>query len=183
MEEKIEKLRLWHQDGREHFVDVAFASNMFAAAIGACYGGNSSGIEMGKQIAFWRTSYEPPILGCDEGHAQLGDGRIDIEVEVLRGIGFGSLLMQPLVMWIKSRAAAVPVVPINLAADDARTAREKDIRNRFYEKLGFNFVYRDDDHTWGESLPMLSSALIVPALQLSRGWKVDSVEGDGEIFS
>ena len=25
MEEKIEKLRLWHQDGREHFVNVAFA--------------------------------------------------------------------------------------------------------------------------------------------------------------
>ena len=182
MEEKIERLRLWHQDGREHFVDVAFSSpNQHVAVLGAYYGGNCPGIEVGKRIALWSASYESPLLG-DDGYTQLGDGRIDLEIDALRGIGLGSLLMRPLVLWIKSRAASVPVVPIDLSADDAGTTRERDVRNRFYEKLGFEFAYSDQDRTWGASLPMLSSALILPAVQLSRGWVVDSVDGVGEVF-
>ena len=151
------------------------------AVLGAYYAGNCAGIEVDKQVAFWGASYEAPNK-CDKGHTQLGNGRIDMEIEALRGIGLGSLLMRPLVLWIKSQAASVPVVPINLAGDDAKTAWEKDIRNRFYEKLGFKFAYRDEDCTWGESFQMLSAELIVPAFQLSRGWGVDSLEGAGEIF-
>jgi len=90
--------------------------------------------------------------------------------------------MRPLVLWIKSHAATVPVVPINLAADDAATTQMRDVRNRFYEKLGFKFAYSDND-TWGKSIPMQSSALLVPALQLSRGWAVESIDGKGQIFN
>ena len=180
--EKIERLRLRHHDGREHFVNVVFSTfNQREAVLGAYYGGNCEGIEVDKKLVFWCASYEPPCLN-DKGHTRLGDGRIDLEIEALRGIGLGSLLMRPLVLWIKSRAASVPVVPIDLAADDARTTRERDVRNRFYEKLGFQFEYCDADRSWGASLPMLSSSLIVPAVQLSRGWVVDSVSGVGEIF-
>jgi GNAT superfamily N-acetyltransferase len=182
MAAKIEKIRLWHPGGREHFVNVAFdLPNQGVAALGAYYeAGNCAEIEADKQIAFWCASYEPPIFG-NGGQAQLGNGRIDLEIEALRGIGLGSLLMRPLVLWIKSHAATVPVVPINLAADDAATTQTRDVRNRFYEKLGFKFAYRDND-TWGESIPMCSSALIVPPFQLSGGWKVESVDGSGGIF-
>jgi len=181
MESKQETLRLWHADGKEHRIVVCFAANDCHAILEARYDTGTVGVEHGAYIARWRASYEHPNQ-YDKGHAQLGDGRIDIEVEALRGIGLGSLLMRPFVSWVKSHAQDVPMVPINLAADDAKTGQERDIRNQFYVKLGYRFEFKDADYTWGESRPMLSLGLITPPFRLSRGWRVESVDGAGEVF-
>lgn len=112
----------------------------------------------------------------------MGNGRIDLDIPSLRGIGLGSLLMRPLVSWIKSHALDVPIGPINLSADDAKSPDERHIRNRFYEKLGFKFKYEDAEQTWGESLPMSCSGLLVPNFCLSQGWKVETITGAGQVF-
>lgn len=178
MQIREEVLRLWHPDGRAHTVKVYFASDPNRAVVAAEYlAGHAA--NRGSAIANWSATYEG-AAGNDLGSVYLGDGRIDLEVEELRGIGLGSLLMRPLIAWIKDRPH-VPVQPINLAGDDARTADARDRRNRFYEKLGFAFNY-EDDGLWGESIAIHSSALVVPPFQLSRGWKVETLQGAGQVF-
>jgi len=110
----------------------------------------------------------------------IGDGRIDLISTSLQGIGLGSLLMRPIILWIKKHAE-VPVAPINLSADDAQTTKARDIRNHFYEKLGFNFNYRDDK-AWGESMPLNSHSLIAPGVRLSGDWTFESISNIGAIF-
>jgi GNAT superfamily N-acetyltransferase len=181
MEPKQETLRLYHQDGREHQIVVLFASNAHQARLGAFYETGCAEVEPETQVVDWCALYEPPNV-FDVGRAHLGKGRIDLDIVVLRGIGLGSLLMRPLVSWIKSHSVLVPIEPIDLAAVDAKSANERDMRNRFYEKLGFKFDYKDAEQTWGESLPMCSSKLIVPAFRLSGKWCVQSIAGIGEVF-
>jgi hypothetical protein len=94
----------------------------------------------------WRADFEPPVPECDPGQVSIEGGRIDLNVARLRGIGLGSLLMRPIIQWIKERPS-VPVAPINLSADDAQSESSKGIRNRFYEKLGIEFDYKDGG-TW-----------------------------------
>lgn len=181
MEPKQVTLRLWHSDGLEHRVFVHFAPNKFQAELYAIYVSGNAGIECGVQIVEWCATYESPNRH-DIGCAQLGNGRIDLEIDSLRGIGLGALLMLPLVSWIKSQPSVVPLAPINLAADDAKTLQERERRNRFYEKLGYTFIYEDTDHTWGESRPMTSSELVIPNWCLSNGWEVETIDGAGGIF-
>ena len=176
-----ETIRLWHPDGREHKLTVLFASATEKAIIGAMYEGGSSAIERGTRVALWTATYEPPNEN-DPGHLWLVAGRIDIEVESLRGIGLGSLLMLPLVRWAKERPGDVPVVPVSLAGPDADTEEKRCRRNRFYEKLGFFFDYEDDDQTFGESRPMCASALITPDFKMSRPWQVRSLSSTGRVF-
>lgn len=181
MEPKQETLRLWHPDGLVHLVVVLFASDECQAILCAKYNSGNAGIESGVQIVEWNASYENPNR-YDSGCAHLGNGRIDLEIASLRGIGLGSLLMRPLVSWIKSHPSAVPLASINLDANDAKTQQERDIRNRFYEKLGYTFTYEDTAGTWGESRPMLSSELVIPKWRLSKRWQVDTNDSTGEIF-
>ena len=125
----------------------------------------------GTSLASWKVDYWESLgEGYDAGQVAIGRGRIEISCPVFRGIGLGSLLMRPLVRWIKLQPV-VPVCPINLAGADARSIEEQSIRNRFYEKLGFKFKY-EDQGAWGESEPMTSDELITPPIQLSRGYRV-----------
>jgi GNAT superfamily N-acetyltransferase len=177
---KTEKLRIHHPNGIEHIVLVAFATVEGTALLRAYYLDGCTDIEKEAEIVDWCATYETPNR-FGPGQAMLGDGRIDLKIHALRGIGLGSLLIRPLVSWIKSHEKAVPIVPIDLSADDAETDDKRDMRNRFYEKMGFSFDYKDGKK-WGESLPMVSTDLITPKFCLSRGWIVESIEGTGEIF-
>lgn len=179
-EVKCEMLLLWHPDGQEHQVQVCFAASKVEARLGACYVAGSAA-NPGSLVVEWSAFYESPYRD-DPGYAALGEGRIDLEIASLRGIGLGSLLMRPLVTWIKSHSCPVPIMPINLAADDAKTTRERDMRNRFYEKLGFRFDYENDAKSYGQSYQLQSLDLIIPVFRLSRQWQVESVGGAGEVF-
>jgi GNAT superfamily N-acetyltransferase len=145
------------------------------------YVGGTDPIDTGETVARWTATYEPPMSG-DPGHVWIGDGRIDLEIESLRGIGIGSLLMLPLVRWAKERPCNVTVVPISLAGPDADTEEKRCRRNRFYEKLGFKFNYADDEKTYGEALEMPVSELITPDFKMSRGWRVASLSATGKVF-
>jgi hypothetical protein len=79
--------------------------------------------------------------------------------------------MATLVEWAKARPS-VPVAPIDLKGDDARTDVEKQSRNRFYEKFGFVFDYKDGA-AWGTSRPMTSADLVVPEITFPAGWIVE----------
>lgn len=176
-----ETIRIWHPDGREHQLTVLFASSPAGAVIGAVYVGGTDPTDPGETVARWTATYESPMNG-DPGHVWIGNGRIDLEIESLRGIGIGSLLMLPLVRWAKERPCNVTVVPINLAGSDADTEAKRCIRNRFYEKLGFVFNYEDDGQTFGKARKMPVSELITPDFKMSRGWQVASLSATGKVF-
>lgn len=176
-----EQLRLTHCTGREHVITVSVNRTPDRCELMAIYNHGNTGAQQGATIARWSASREPPVDGIDPGYVMIGDGRIDIELEHLRGLGLGSLLMQPLIRWIKSFPPS-PVAPIDLSADDAPTPNAQAIRNRFYEKLGFEFDYKDGG-TWGESRSMNSDRLTVPRFRLSEGWMVESISNTGSIFS
>ncbi len=170
-----------HPNGEHHVLAFMFWSCPEIAIVAAAYVVGSAPIQPDTKVALWRASYEPPA-GSDRGHVWFGDGRIDLEVECLRGIGIGSLLMLPLIRWAKAMPYDVPVVPINLKSDDAEVLDARDRRNRFYEKLGFVFNYGDDERTYGEAREMAVSNLITPSFTASRGWKATSVFGAGKVF-
>lgn len=177
-----EQIRVWHRDGREHRLLVAFGHGQIAAMVGAMYEGGCANVATGTTVAVWQVTYEPPNE-WDDGQVWIGNGRIDIEVEELRGIGLGSLLMLPLVRWAKQRPGNVPVVPISLAEPDAKTDDERDRRNGFYEKLGFEFDYKDD-RIHGSAREMLASKLVIPPFKMSRkgGWSVESLSPTSSVF-
>lgn len=131
-----------HPNGEHHTLAFMFQSRPEIAIVAAAYVAGTAPIQPDTRVALWQASYESPA-GSDPGHVWFGDGRIDLEVECLRGIGIGSLLMLPLIRWAKATPHDVPVVPINLKSDDAEMLGARDRRNRFYEKLGFVFNYGD----------------------------------------
>lgn len=172
-----DKLHLKSDEGIEHFINIEFSfdsqSDMYHADLSATYESGTSEIQPGSIVVEWCASYVPPNQ-FDSGSAAIGDGRIDLKVESLRGIGLGSLLMQPLIRWIKSYPV-VPIQPINLAGDDAKTIEARNRRNRFYDKLGFKFDYKDD-RTWGESGILQSNELVTPKFKLSKGWHIENYQ-------
>lgn len=168
-----EQLRLIGPNGEQYVVLVTTVCSSTAIELTATCDENSTTLTKGTVLARWRAEFEPPAPGGDPGHVSIGDGRIDIEVVGLRGIGLGSLLMRPIILWIKS-CPNVPIAPITLSADDAQSESSKNIRNRFYEKLGFRFTYKDGG-TWGDSLTLDSHNLITPGERLSHGWTVISI--------
>lgn len=178
----VEQIRVWHRDGREHRILVFFEHNRETAIVSAVYEGGCANVDSGTTVAKWLVTYEPPNE-YDSGQVCFGNGRIDIDLEPLRGIGIGSLLMLPLARWAKARPHDVPVVPINLEGQDAKTEAERERRNRFYEKLGFVFDYEDKDRTYGVARRMLVSDLITPDFKMSGEWQVESLSGAGSIFS
>jgi GNAT superfamily N-acetyltransferase len=139
----------------------------------------------GDCVASWVVDYEGPALGddgtvFDEGRVFLSTKRIDILAPELRGFGLGSLLMRPIIMWIKEQPS-VPVGTIQLSADDASTQEAMLNRNSFYEKLGFKFNYKGDG-TYGSSERLLSHSLVTPSYGLSRNWVVLSLANEGNVF-
>ena len=176
-----ELIRIWHPDGRNHRLKVLFKSMFDEAEISATYVGGCLNLEEGANVALWTASFVPKNE-YDPGQLWLGGGRIDIEIESLRGIGVGSLLMLPLVSWAKERPGNVPVVPISLAGPDADTKEKRCRRNQFYEKLGFDFDYAGDEKTHGDAREMRVSELITPAFKMSGEWKVESLSSTGRVF-
>jgi GNAT superfamily N-acetyltransferase len=168
-----EQLRLIGPDGKQYVIIVSTVCSSTTIELTAICEENSTALPKGTVVAHWRADFQPPVPGCDPGYLLVGGGRIDINVDRLRGIGLGSLLMRPIILWIKTQPN-VPIVPIILSADDAQSESSKSIRNRFYEKLGFEFDYKDGG-TWGESLQLDSHKLITPEARLSHGWTVISI--------
>ena len=78
-----------------------------------------------------------------------------------------------IVNWVNS-LPELPVAPIYLSIDDAKTSEAKNSRNRFWRKLGFELIL-DETDSFGESKPMLSSQLIQPELKLAEGWQIDEL--------
>lgn len=181
VEQSEEIIRVWHRDGHEHRLTVLFGFGPVEAIVGAMYECGCADVAPGTGVACWHAAYVSPA-GSDEGHVWFGNGRIDIDIESLRGIGIGSLLMLPLVRWAKSRPCNVPVVPINLQGLDAKTDAERERRNRFYEKLGFVFDYEDHERTYGVARKMFVSDLITPVFKMSGEWQVETLTGAGSIF-
>ena len=181
VQRKTEILRIHHQDGREHYLGIVFDSSISAAKVSAFYLSRGQAASL---VADWPVSYVSPNA-CDPGGVQIGNGRIELGDESLRGLGIGSLLMIPLVRWIKNRPS-VPVDKILLKGQDAATPAERDRRNGFYKKLGFTFEFYDNE-SWGQSHAMQSSSLIEPKFGLSTyartaGWCIESVDGHGEVY-
>lgn len=127
----------------------------------------------GTTVADWRADYEAPLPGIDEGYVDIGQGRVDILIKELRGIGLGSCLMSLIVCWAR-RLPSVPVVPIQLSGDDALSVAARQRRNQFWEKLGFCFDYQDGGE-WGQSRRMLNHELIDPGFQLAKGWMIKEI--------
>jgi len=168
-----EDLHFWNDDGNSHCVNMCFESNDRNAQLTVIYKSGNCSIEAGSVVVRWSAHYEPPN-DYDPGNAAICQGRIDLEIASLRGIGLGSLLMQPLINWIKKHTE-VPIQPINLEGRDAKTIEARDIRNGFYEKLGFVFDY-EEEKSWGESKILQSTQLVVPEFKLSNGWHVEPYE-------
>jgi GNAT superfamily N-acetyltransferase len=169
----MKTLRLIDPHGGVHLLEVQLATRprgdqvRMEMAVAYAEGGL---VATGTRVAFWSVTWEGPA-GSDLGHVAIGDGRIDIEVEALRGIGLGSLIMGVLITCVQA-LPSLDVCPIDLSAEDAATPQARDRRNQFYEKLGFRFRYYDDK-TWGHSLSIKSHQLIPPPFTLRPGWRVE----------
>ena len=175
----MEELKIHSPNGIEHTINVSIQWTWNCIFLTAVYVDGGSGIHPDTKVAQWSAAYEDRNE-FDAGQVMIGDGRIDLEIESLQGIGLGSLLMLPIIRWIKQKPP-VPVALINLSAEDAKTTKAQKRRNRFYEKLGFEFDYQDSG-IWGESRPMTSDKLITPIFKLSNGWKVESVDCVNSVF-
>jgi hypothetical protein len=161
------RFRLVHVDGDTHEFKISVSHIREGIELLAQYESGSLGLPTGTTVARWPVTFSPP-QGNDPGQIWIGDGRIDIQIPALRGLGLGSIFMYWLIGWIKERPN-VPVVPIDLCIEDARTPEERDRRNRFYERLGLKFAF-EGEHDWGVSLPIMSHDLLSPKPVVPRGW-------------
>jgi len=89
----------------------------------------------------------------------------------LRGLRVGTYLMNEIVLWAKQWSGAT-VQSIQLVAGQAGE-ENKERRNRFYERFGLVFDYRDPDRREGRSRPMPVENL-VPV----ETWKANVREWD-----
>lgn len=137
--------------------------------ISATYISGSLHIPAKTAVVDWTSSFEAPF-GQDLGFVDIGAGSRHINVRELQGIGLGSFLMALIIRWAKT-LPELPVATICLSADDAKTNDEKNRRNRFWRKLGFELIL-DQTESYGHSAPMLSSQLIEPELRLAEGWRI-----------
>ena len=156
----------------EHVIEVAAEPIENGIRVVGRYIGGSLKVETDSVVVNWPVRYECPNE-FDPGHVAIGDGRIEIAIPELRCIGLGSLFMAFIVHWIRAKPC-VPVDSILLKGDDALTVEAKESRNRFYEKFGFVFDYKED-RSWGSSRTMYSGQLREPCLKFPQGWDVTNV--------
>jgi len=76
------------------------------------------------------------------------DGFIVVN-EPWRGLRIGTYLMNYLVSWARENYPGYIAAGIRLGSIQANTETAKEIRNRFYDRFGFKFVWADDDHKEG----------------------------------
>ncbi|MDQ1923882.1 hypothetical protein [Massilia pseudoviolaceinigra] len=125
-------------------------------------------------VSFFAGSYSrgfegEPRVSLTSG--DMGKGTVFLDPPELRGQRIGTYLMNEIVMWAQQWPAAT-VNAIELLAgqaDDGNKAR----RNRFYERFGLEFVYRDTEQREGLSRPMR-----VDALTPVETWKENVLERD-----
>lgn len=165
-----QRFQLIHEIEEIHVVHVSVQEIDDGIELCSIYESGNTGIAAGSQVACWPVTISLPVSG-DAGHVWIGNGRIDIEVPELRGLGLGSLFMWLLITWIQQHPN-LPVVSISLSEEDARSSLERDRRNRFYERLGFTFDYQDD-REWGTSNPIHSHDLKCPEPKLKNGWRIE----------
>lgn len=159
--------------GQSHTLAIKVNTNADEVLVTAVYEGGDFQDKAGVVLASWRASYEEPIIGGDLGRLYIGQGRLELEIGELRGVGLGSALMSIIVSWAHQRQS-VPVSRIFLSKDDALVESDRKMRNRFWEKFGFIFDYRDGD-TWGESKDMMSHDLKLPDFRLNNGWSLEKL--------
>ncbi len=160
-------------NGQAHRLLISVELGSGEIAVQVAYESGDLLIPKGTLVADWRADFEPPLKDIDEGQLEVGQGRLEILIPDLRGIGLGSYLMSIIISWTRE-LPNVPVSPIFLSADEARSPGASQRRNRFWEKLGFRFEYKDGG-TWGQSKHMLSHDLIDPGPHLAKGWKIEEL--------
>ena len=167
------RLRIKGPSGEVHVLLLSVELGACDIAVKVQYESGDLQFSQGTTVADWRADFEGPLPGLDEGQLDIGQGRLDILVKELRGIGLGSYLMSLVICWVHARPN-VPVSTIFLSADDATSAASRLHRNRFWEKLGFRFHYHDGGR-WGESKAMLSHDLVDPGMKLAEGWEIEEL--------
>lgn len=78
-----------------------------------------------------------------------------------RGLRIGTYLQNLVIRWAIDLKVDAVVEKISLIAGDARTADERDRRNRFYEQFGLRFIYEEGtgiERSVGRSIPDLRIA-------------------------
>ncbi|WP_095101750.1 hypothetical protein [Pseudomonas sp. Irchel 3A5] len=158
--------------GQRHTILLVTSKSHDDFTINVTYKSGDLLIPQGTTVANWTSYYEAPF-GEDAGFVDIGAGSRYIEVVELRGIGLGSFFMALIVNWAKS-LPELPVAPIYLSIDDAKTSEDKNSRNQFWKKLGFELIL-DETDSFGESKPMLSNQLIQPEFKLANGWHIDEL--------
>lgn len=104
---------------------------------------------------FFGGSYSRGFGG--EPSVSLVSGAVFFDPAELRGQRIGTYLMNEIVTWAKQWPNAT-VQSVELLAGQAQEDN-KDRRNRFYERFGLVFDYRDPEHREGVSKPMPAEAL------------------------
>ncbi|WP_457333686.1 hypothetical protein [Rhizobacter sp. P5_C2] len=155
--------------GTTHTFNVSVETIENGIELVAQYEDGSLMLSPRTEFARWPVEVLLPA-GSDPGHVWIGNGRIDISVPELRGLRLGSLFMSILIAYIRKRPN-LPVVPIDLSADDATTPEARNRRNRFYERLGFNFEYQGN-REWGISRPIMSHDLSCADFVPGHGWNL-----------
>ncbi len=67
----------------------------------------------------------------------------------LKNCGIGSYMVAKLIEWGKEVAPGYKVKDIKLSVVDAQTVEERDLRNAFYEKQGFELDFKNDSNKRG----------------------------------
>lgn len=104
----------------------------------------------------WLLGQRVCVMGGSTQHVdkvKLTNGGVVINLKGLKGLHIGSLMFGRIVDWAKQFPGHWCIVPIGLAAIDAREPEAKQRRNQFYENFGIRFGYDSADGRFIVSLP------------------------------
>lgn len=116
--------------------------------------GNDGAISNGYFSAYYDSA---SVLGGNNISDEVSITGGDVILNAPKGMRIGCLLMNEVVKWVKQWPDA-KVNRITIIEGDA-SEENKDRRNRFYERFGVVFSYRDDKKEAGRSVPMRVSLL------------------------
>lgn len=134
--------------------------------------GNNGAVSNGYFSAYYKSAY---FLGGDNISDEVSITGDDVILNAPRGMRIGSLLMNEVVKWVKQWPDA-KVNRITIIEGDA-SEENKDRRNRFYERFGVVFSYRDDKKEAGRSVPMRVSQLTEnDSFLKNNGGNIESVD-------
>lgn len=111
-------------------------------------------------------------VGESNDSVSLVGGALFLDPDELRGQRIGTYLMNEIVTWAQQWPDA-NVRPIELRFEQAKDEENRARRNRFYERFGLVFTYRDPEHCEG-----LSDPILVKALMPVTSWEANIRERD-----